>query len=891
MPAPLQKTKLFLPTPREQMVERARLLERLDGVRAEGCRAALICAPAGSGKTTVVTQWLCRCGWPTAWVSLDARDNTPPRFFAYLIAAVQTILPGVGLDALSLLDLPGASLDEIVTVLANDLTGSSKPFLLVLDDFHTITNPAVHQALDLLLDAQPPRMRLVLITREDPALQLARRRARGQVVELRQEDLRFSQPEALAFLNESMGLGLTTEQAQALEARTEGWIAGLQMAALSLQRAPETERFIRDFSGSHRFILDYLMEEVLARQAEEVQRFLLETSILERMNAGLCAAVTGRAHGEAQKLLEGLAKANLFVIPLDEERQWFRYHHLFNDLLLGRLQTEDASNSAVLYRRASDWYEQNGDPRLAVEYALKAQDMALAADLIERHIMSRWETVDFDFFMQVNRLPPELVLSRPSLCLHSAWTCVILGQHQRILVLVDAAERRMSDPARPPEPSDPANRAFARSLRAYLEDFDNQPVELGGWLEESYRAIPDENTGMRNSVAVVLGGICFNEAEFDRAAWYFQDALQRDKRVNGTNAVPIATTRLVTVLRAQGQLKEAERLVRENIDYINQRGKRRFYISGALHTTLAEILLEWNRLDEAEQEVREGLRLLEDWPVLASVGFGYAMLARIQAARGNRKEARLSLSQAEERLRHAALHSGFNNTLEHARIMILIAEQDQSALRAWAREQEPAAELEPRFRFESRQLDLCRAWLATNQTDEAAALLEQILAGSLERKGSRILILSLLVTARSSDPRSARPLLEEALLLGEPEDCLRTFIDAGDPMRQILEDWLKTNTVQSTHLREYARRVLDAFEESPAKPKPTPGANLPEPLSERELEVLALIAQGLTNGQIAERLVISVRTVKKHVENIDGKLGAQNRTQAVARARGLGILE
>ena len=428
MSTALQKTKLFVPTARPQLVERPRLLGRLDAIREEGRRAALICASAGSGKTTAVVQWLVRSGLPCGWVSLDGRDNQPARFFTYLIAALQTVVPEAGNEAQALLQLPGVDLEEVVTLLVNDLAEAPGPFVLALDDFHAITNPAVYQAMDLLLDAQPPQMRLVLLSREDPALQLARRRAMGQLVELRQEDLRFTLPEALSFLNQGMGLQLSTEQVETLETRTEGWIAGLQMAALSLQRAPDANRFIRAFSGSHRFILDYLMEEVLTHQSREIQDFLLETSFLERMCAELCAAVTGKTSLNAQKMLEQLAKANLFVIPLDEERHWFRYHHLFSDLLLARLQEENPRRMVELFRRASDWYEENDEPRLAVDFALKAQQPRHAADLIERHITERWQTVDMDFFLTVNRLPVEVIAERPSLCLQSAWVCVITGQ-------------------------------------------------------------------------------------------------------------------------------------------------------------------------------------------------------------------------------------------------------------------------------------------------------------------------------------------------------------------------------------------------------------------------------------------------------------------------------
>ncbi|HEX2979253.1 MAG TPA: AAA family ATPase, partial [Anaerolineaceae bacterium] len=356
--ARLQRTKLFAPSARTRLVERPQLLERLNQIQSPGYKAALISAPAGSGKTTLVIQWLASVDhWPSGWVSLDERDNRPELFFGYLIAALQGVVPGVGNPTLELLQLPGAKLEDAITLLANDLANAPGPFVLILDDLHTITNPVLYQAIDLLVDAQPPQMRTVILTREDPPLHLARRRVNNQLVELRQDDLRFSLSEAVDFLNHSMDLRLTTGQVEILENRTEGWIAGLQMAALSLQHSNDVDQFIHDFSGSHRFILDYLMDEVFTNQRADIQAFLLETSILERMCANLCAAITGVSVTVAQELLEHLVKTNLFVYSLDEKRLWYRYHHLFADLLLVKLQNEGVERANRLFRRASDWYE------------------------------------------------------------------------------------------------------------------------------------------------------------------------------------------------------------------------------------------------------------------------------------------------------------------------------------------------------------------------------------------------------------------------------------------------------------------------------------------------------------------------------------------------------
>ncbi len=888
----LQKTKLFPPTARTRLVDRPRLLERLDAILSPGCKLALVSAPAGSGKTTLVIQWLTnQASLPTGWVSLDERDNQPGLFFGYLFAALQTILPAVGSEALALLQLPGTNLEEVVTLLANELVMAPGPFVLVLDDLHTITNPKLYQALNLLVEAQPPQMRMLILSREDPALRLARRRARSQLVELRQDDLRFSLPEAIDFLNQSMDLHLSAGQAAVLENRTEGWIAGLQMAALSLQHSPDVGRFIREFSGSNRFILDYLMDEVFANQSEDIQHFLLETSILERMCAKLCAAVTGKEIAEAQMLLEQLSKANLFVFSLDEERQWYRYHHLFKDLLLAKMQWEEAPRSAELYCRASDWYENNGDARLAVEYAFKGQDMPRAADLIELHITEHWQTVDLEFMFFVNRLPMEIIIERPSLCLQSAWAYVVSGQAGRIPPFLEAAEQHLAKPGRLPLAGDAANHAFAKILRAYLRDLQNLPVQLDSSLDEAYAAIPESNTGMRNSVAVVLGTIYYMEGDFTNAMRYYADALERDKRVNGTNAVPICVLRMVWVHLKQGELHQALALVIENENYVRQRGSRRFYIAGVLNLLWGEILLELNRLDEAEIQVREGLRLMEDWPIPPILCMGYSLLASLRIEQNDLPEGRKILAQAEELQQNNNFHPEFIYMLERAQLRLWSAEMNQPALETFIREASTQVGAELRFRYEAHLIELSRAWLALGRNQEAAVLLERLSASTGERHGSFITILVLLVVAKHNEPALAEATLGTALRLGKPEGYLRTFLDAGVLLRQTLKVWLQHSpNTKDDSLRSYAQQILLSFERPGGKlTKTTAAANLPESLSQRELEVLQLVAQGLTNQQIATRLVISIRTVKNHIENIHGKLGVMNRTQAVAQGRSLGL--
>jgi LuxR family transcriptional regulator, maltose regulon positive regulatory protein len=564
-------------------------------------------------------------------------------------------------------------------------------------------------------------------------------------------------------------------------------------------------------------------------------------------------------------------------------------------LLLARLQSESPNHIFDLFRRASTWFEANGDPRLAVEFAIKAMDYEQAADLIERHITERWQTVDMEFFKLVHRLPFEVTAERPGLCLQSAWLSVLFGQTERILPLVDAAERVLERsvclPAGRVDSNAAANSAFIRTLRAYVADLHNQPVVLDESLEMAYAAIPETNPGMRNSVGVVVGMICFMEGDFSSALRYYEDALTLDKRVNGTNAVPIATTRISFVLQAQGRLREAMRRLREAEDYVRERSIRRFYISGSLYQRMAEILLEWNNLVEAEARLLEGTRLLEDWPLPTTLGLGLALLVRLRIVRCDLAGARDALAQADLNARQTGLHPHFMDALERARLRLLLAEQDQPALKAWARENEPYRELPLSFRYEARQIELCRAWLALGRQADAVHLLERLRVAAQGRNGSRISVLLLLASARAFQPEKALIDLEEALRLAEPEGYLRTFLEAGEPLPQLLRFWLQRGpSSEDSRIRPYALSILSAFGHPLPGLSAAPAVVLPEPLSPREQEVLLLLARGLSNQQIADRLVISVRTVKKHVENIHGKLGAQNRTQAVVRAQELGLL-
>jgi LuxR family maltose regulon positive regulatory protein len=893
----LLQTKLYAPPARPDLIDRTRLLASLEHALQPGCRCILVSAPAGFGKTTVVVQWLAQIDRPFSWLSLDENENNPARFFTYLFTALQRLHPRLELEFPASINAPRPDLDEVVASLVNQLAGFDVPFVLVLDDYQRIHEPAIHQALALLLEAQPANMLLVLITRADPPLPLARMRARAELVELRSNDLRFTNSEAADFLNRAAGLALTPDQVAALETRTEGWIAGLQMAALSMRASADRSAFIEAFSGTNRFILDYLMEEVLASQPPEVQSFLLHTCVLNQLSSDLCDAVWQGAQGAqpAQAVLERLERSNLFLIPLDQNRRWYRYHHLFADLLQARLKAGRPDLIPELHRRASTWYESNHEPTPAVEHALTAGDYDRAADLLERHIVQKWLTPDLDFFGLMGRLPPEVLRARPLACLINAWFMVISARLEQILPLVELAEQALENPSGASLAAETRQGllAFAQVLRAYVDDMHNRPVRLDNTLRRAFLTIPEENVGMRNSVAVVLGGLHYIENDFSTAESYFMDAIRRDRAVNGANAVPIATARLVRLFIVQGRLRDAERLSREAENYVRQRGIRQFYVPGYLPLARAQVLLEWNDLDGAEALLREAERLNEAWQVPQSASQTLNSRARLLLARGNIDSAAEAIQRNRRLLETARVHPEIMAALDGLQIELWAAAKDRTALERWFAQPRPDPAANPNFRFERASLNRARALLALGQMEAALELLEPLATSAAfgGRWGSLIEILCLQAAALARHhPERAETFLEEALALAAPEGHVRVFLEPGEPMQRLLTAYqAQLPEDASERMREHLQRVLQAF--MPAKPvAAAQGVDLPEPLTTRELEVLHLLAEGLSNRQIAERLVISVRTVKKHVENIYGKLGTNNRTQAVTQAQTLGLL-
>jgi LuxR family maltose regulon positive regulatory protein len=909
---PLLSTKLSVPSVRPYLVPRVRLIEKLeDGL---GCRLTLVSAPAGFGKSTLLGAWVSGLfgGRPVAWLSLDPGDNDPARFWRYLLTVVDRVQPGSGATALALLGSPQSpSMETLLTILLNDLADIDADPVLVLDDYHLIERGAIHEALAFLIENLPPRMHLVIATRMDPPLPLPRLRARGELSELRAADLRFTPEETATFLNRVMGLELSAEDTAELEGRTEGWVAGLQMAALAMRNRADASGFVAAFAGSNRHVLDYLAEEVLARQPEALRTFLLETSILDRMSAPLCNAATGRADG--QTALERLEHANLFVIPLDDERRWYRYHHLFADVLRQRLRQEHPDLVSVLHRRACGWFERQGLVGEAINHALAAQDWERAVRLIE----SDGVTVVLGSQVQtmlgwIERVPEELARERPAFCTIRALALVLSNRPDAAEASLREAERCLggnptTDQARTILGRAAVIRAAIARSSGDLERcvaMGRRGLELLPEAESTGRAAARTNAALAYQVSGDAAPA--NERALEEVAASF--------RASGAQVMLLRSVDFLARLRTlQGRLRAAAATYEESARVASGRdGLRGALNSAAYYVGLGDIHREWNDLDSAEGHLGRGIDMFTGTMSVDAevVTHGYLSLARLQQARGRHADARATLQGFADLARQRGFFSLLAARGEAMLARLALVQGDLPAALSWAEAGGLGSYDEPSYRREEQHLTLARALIAQGRPgpmsaslDDALGLLGRLFkaAEGAGRMGSVIEILALRALALQARHKSseARAALERSLTLAEPEGYVRVFVDEGAPMASLLSEILKRRGSRNARRRaasDYARWLLVAFESPYASTEP-PAGRAPEsdrpmldPLTAREREVLELIAEGLSNREIAARLFIATSTVKGYVHSLLRKLEADNRTKAISRARELHLL-
>jgi LuxR family transcriptional regulator, maltose regulon positive regulatory protein len=909
---PFLTTKLSIPPARSDSVPRPRLIDRLNGMMQR--KLTLVSAPAGFGKTTLLSAW-CAVSAKRyrhiGWVSLDASDNDPTRFWSYVIAALAMASSGLEENILMLLRSPQPPpIESILVIVINKLTTIPHEIALILDDYHLIETPAVHDALVFLIDHLSPNLHVVVASRVDPPLPVARLRTQGHLAELRITDLRFTPAEAASFLNGVVGLDLTADDIAALEAKTEGWIAGLHLAALALQERSDRAGFVAIFTGRHRYVLDYLVDEVLQHQSEFLQTFLLQTSILDRLSGPLCDVVTDSTESDA--VLQQLERSNLFLVPLDEERSWYRYHHLFGEVLQSRLKQMHPSRIAELHIRAAGWYERNGLVVDAVRHALAAADFAYAVQLIEltAEIMMKQSEIT-TLLNWLRALPAGLLRTQPRLSLFHAWALTSINQLDAAEVSLQDAERVLlktvpqsltnssssTDERRADIQQLPGEVAAIRASIASLRGDVPRTIECARLALER---LPHEKMLMRGMTTLSLGRAYLWSGDLEAAENVLAEAWTINQLAGNLTAALISRYSQGHLSVMQGRLRQAAKIYRTILDDLAKLGDV-FPIASLVHIGMGDLLFEWYQLKAAEEHLLQGIELGKQWGSAGSLLHGFMCLALIKLAGGDFNGALMIQQEVEQAVERDNLPY-MRSAVRAFRVRIELIRGNSEMASNWIQE---VADNPLTFPSDFERLTLARAYLAAGKYAEARRVLEPLLREAAQRSRSIVegLILLALALRGQNEIEQARATLTQALALAEPEGYVSTFVIEGQPMAALLT---QVHDAQKKERPEGAQRVSPRYirillavlkGETLPLPKDTahlgavqlPGEPI-ESLSEREREVLQCLAAGMSNQAMAQEFIVSVGTIKTHLNNIYGKLNVHSRTQAVARARALHLL-
>jgi LuxR family maltose regulon positive regulatory protein len=889
MSIPLLRTKLYVPPVRSELVSRPRLIERLDAGLGQngfqeslgfGRKLTLVSAPAGFGKTTLVAEWLNGLQRPFAWLSLDEGDNDPVRFVSYLIAALQSVDGSLGQAAQNLMGSPQLPpMETLVTLLVNDITATPEPFVLVLDDYHAIDTAWIHGALEFLIAHQPPQLHLVLTTRQEPPLSLPRLRVRDQVTELREDDLRFTPEETGTFLNQALGLVLDTRFVAALETRTEGWIAGLQLAVISMRGRPSEQisDFVEHFGGSHRHVIDYLAEEVLAQQQEEVRGFLTKTSILDRLTAPLCDAVTGR--GDSAELLRQLDRANLFLIPLDDQQQWYRYHHLFADFLRTEL---DAEAEASLHGAASRWFEAHCLLPEAVKHALASGDMDGAARVIALAAEEALRAASFvTLGGWLEGLPDHVVRAHSELATFKGFVLLFSGKATEAIAYADAAERSL-----PPGVA-PSSRGRLLSLKANLALATATPEATARLSADALACLSADDAVFRNLTLNLLGQVLEMQGDVAAAAEVYREAVQSARGIGNEIGALVVLINLVFALNELGRRREAVAICQRVAQEVADQPGRSLPVSEGVSLAWSLLAYEANELEGARKQVVQMLDLAEQMNVVDGILWGQYILARVHLACGEVDEMRQIAQKGRQDVARLDVYKGKALWFTALEAQASLEEGDLAAAARWAEAAQFSPVDTPGHWDELPYFTYVRLLLAQKRLEDAQTLLTTMERSAEQAGRCRKLITIYLqqaaVQQAMGQRQGALAHVEKALRLAAPEGYRRAFLDEGGVIVDLLP--------QVRHVAPiFVDGVLESAGAAGGQRAVSHAPALIEPLSARELEILRLIAAGRSNPEIADLLYLSLNTIKWHVKNLYGKLGVGSRIEAAARAQELGLL-
>ena len=899
MSVPILLTKLFVPPARPELVTRSRLIEQLN--RNLHRKLTLVSAPAGFGKTTLVIDWLQSKGddmpspFLLGWLSLDEGDNDVVRFMTYLITALNRIQRSeteIGVGALQMLKSPQPPPAETILInVINEIAVMSEKIVLILDDFHLIDSQQVHESLNFLIENQPPQLHLIITTREDPPIPISRLRTRGQLKEVRALDLRFTVEETAVFLNQVMDLNLSAAHIATLETRTEGWIAGLQLAAISMRGFEDASGFIDSFSGSNRYVLDYLLEEILDQQPESIKTFLLKTAVTDRLTGDLCDAVTGQNNG--QEILETLEHANLFIVPLDNDRRWYRYHHLFSDLLFQRLRQTQPDKIQILHIKAGEWYSRQGMKREAIKHSLAGKNYQGAADMIKSIALDTMQQGEHTTIVRwINTIPEELIKEEPYLCVLHAWAMQLTGQLEtseaRLIDCENALNYHQNDEDRD------IVLGLINFRRAYASFMTGELDKTISYAKQALDQLPETAALIRVHTVLYLGVAYRYQGQLQEALDTYEKILPITERMGGKSVAVLHYIHLSDVYWLMGQLHRAKELCEQALTLTEQNiGRPDMPYCGFVYVRIGRILRQWNQLQESHQLTEKGIALCKDWNVADVLALSYIELAYVFQALENDEQSRASIQKAIQIMdkfspwgsKIAAAHQA---KMDWAR-------GDIEAVERWAEANELVIDGEFVPDRENDYLILVRLFIVQKRFEEAHALAIRIHKITFET-GKRhtllethMLLALLFFTKGETDQAFVH--LGKALTIAQPEGFIRIFVDEGPPMARLLYTALSQGIAP-----DYIEKLLTAFPiETPEQiPQPltkTHKDELFDPLSDREIEVLRLIAEGLSRPEIAAKLFLSKNTVKTHARNIYSKLGVNNQMQAVGKARALGLLE